>query len=151
MTCGVRAEDGGLLEVLTLSLRGILMVPALCATGTGAVAGVGAEAGTETAVGAGVGVDTGTGPDPVDVDAGSAGAMGIGLGRSFCFFFCCNSGSMEGDADVASSNFLFFEAFFSVFGVGVDVGVAMVLMRSRAFETDSGLNRFFRLEVIAPS
>lgn len=136
--CGVWTV-GGLSGLLRLSFSGILMVPALCATGTGA----------ET--GAGVGVDAGTEAGAETAAVESAAELVPGLGKSFCFFFCCVSGSIDGDAEVVSSNFLFFEGFFSNFGVGVNVGVAIVLIRSRAFVTESGLNRFFRLEVMAPS
>lgn len=136
---GVDTEGGGLIGLLRLSFKGILMVPALGAVGTGA--------GTA----AGVGVDAVADAATAGTAAASVDAIGVALGNVFCFFFCCVSGSMDGDAEVTSSSLRFFEAFFSVFGASDNVGVVILLIRSNAFVTASGLNRFFRLEVIAPS
>lgn len=165
VACGAGSDEEGFDGVLMLSFRGILIVPALCTTGVcactgagvGAGTGVGTGMGTDTGVGAGGGVGIGakigvgagvaTGIGAGNTGMGSAGVIGTGLGNIFCFFFCCISGSMEGDADVASSNFLFFDGFFSALGTGVGVGLAMLFMYARALVTGIGLNRFFRLEV----
>lgn len=125
--CGAGVDDSAFGGALMLSLSGILIVPALCVTGScdavdvgtdtgaGNEVGICAGAGVGVRIGAGAGVATGTGAG--NNGTGSAGAIGTGLGKSFCFFFCCISGSMEGEAEVASSNFLFLDGFLSPLGV----------------------------------
>lgn len=79
------------------------------------------------------------------------------MGRIFCFFFGCDSGSLEGVADFASSNFLFFDGLVSNFagaGAGVTVaagaGVAVVAVFKEASAVEKGLVRLKRFLIVDP-
>lgn len=88
-------------------------------------------------------------------DEGCSGiARGEGLGKIFCFFFGCNSGSLEGVADFSSSNFLFFgsllSAFAGVFAGAAAGGVVVVAVFKEASAVEKGLVRLKRFLIVEP-